>query len=104
VLGLLLALLILRRIVDPPDLAFAVSSQAGVFVGLIGAICAAFGGLVDTSRVVVEQYPEMAFWRPSAGELGPGSEPPPRRAQAPTRSPDRGREQNSVIESTAEEI
>jgi hypothetical protein len=102
-LGLLLALLILRRIVDPPDLAFAVSSRAGMFAGLLGAICAALGGLVDTSRQVVERYPDIAFWRPPAGELGAGAPPPRRRTHPPSREPDRGG-RGSYIDSTADEL
>ena len=104
VLGLLLALLILRRIVDPPDLAFAVSSRAGVFVGLIGAICAALGGLVDTSRVVADRYPDLAFWRPPAAELGAGAPPPSQPAVPPGRAPDRSGGQGGYVDSTAEEL
>src|SRR4051812_42543131 len=70
-LGLVLGVLILRRIVDPPNIA-GISAQFGVVVGLVGAICAVFGGLVDTSREVVDRYPDLAFWREPAGELGPG--------------------------------
>jgi hypothetical protein len=103
-LGLLLALLILRRIVDPPQLAFAVSSRAGVFVGLIGAVCAALGGLVDTSRVVVETYPERAFWRPPAGELGAGAPPSSHRMPPASREPDRGGGQSAYVDSTADEL
>ena len=70
-LGLLLFVLILRRIIDPPDLVDAeVSAQIGVYAGAIGAILVALGGLVDTGRHVVEVYPSL--WRPPAGELGRG--------------------------------
>jgi prepilin signal peptidase PulO-like enzyme (type II secretory pathway) len=70
-LGLVLFVLILRRIIDPPDLQDAtVSSQIGVYAGLIGAILVALGGLVDTGRQVVQAYPGL--WRPPAGELGRG--------------------------------
>ncbi len=69
-LGLLLAALILRRIIFPPDLADPVSSQVGVYVGLVGALLVALGGLVDSGRRVVEVYPGL--WRQPAGELGPG--------------------------------
>ena len=68
--GVVLAVLILRRIIFPPDLAQAVTSQVGVYVGLIGALAVAAGGLVDTGREVIEAYPTL--WRQPAGELGPG--------------------------------
>src|SRR3954453_5456065 len=100
-IGFVLGLLILRRIVSPPDLADPVSSQLGVFIGLIGALCAVFGGIVDTGREVVERYPEMAFWRPPAGELGAGAPPQSApRARRPQDPHDRG----AVVDSTAEEI
>ncbi len=70
-LGLLLFVLILRRIIDPPDLVDAeVTAQIGVYAGAIGAVLVALGGLVDTGRHVVEVYPSL--WRPTAGELGRG--------------------------------
>jgi hypothetical protein len=73
VLGLVLAVLILRRIISPPDLAGAdVKSQIGVYVGLIGALFVALGGLVDTGRTVVEAYPNL--WRPPRAELGRGTQ------------------------------
>jgi hypothetical protein len=100
--GVVLGVLILRRIVFPPDIGAPVQSQMGVFVGLIGAICAVFGGIVDTSREVAERYPDMAFWRPSAGELGAGAPPPPQneRFRRPA-DPNGG---DAVVDSTAEEI
>src|SRR4051812_39937768 len=64
--GVVLGLLILRRVVFPPTLADPVESQLGVFVGLVGALAAVLGGLVDSGREVVERYPEMAFWRAPA--------------------------------------
>lgn len=71
ILGLLLFVLILRRIIDPPDLADAtVKAQIGVYAGAVGAVLVALGGLVDTGRHVVETYPSL--WRPPAGELGRG--------------------------------
>jgi peptidoglycan/LPS O-acetylase OafA/YrhL len=69
-LGLVLAVLILRRIIFPPDVTGTVTSQIGVYVGLIGALLVALGGLVDTGRQVVQVYPGL--WRPPAGELGRG--------------------------------
>ena len=99
VVGLGVGLLILRRIVFPPDLADPVSAEIGVFVGLIGALAAAAGGIVDASREVIERYPEMPFRR-SAGELGAG--PDAGRPQ-PLRSPRRP-VSGGTVDSTAEEI
>jgi len=99
--GLVLGLLILRRIVFPPELADPVSSQIGVVVGLVGAVCAVFGGIVDTGSEVVERYPEMAFWRPPAGELGAG---PPAQQSARIRRPSNPHDGGGVVDSTAEEI
>jgi hypothetical protein len=99
--GFVLGVLILRRIVFPPDIADPVASQFGVFVGLIGAVCALLGGMVDTGREVVERYPEMAFWRPPAGELGAGAALAPTRASQRAPRPGGG---GQVIDSTAEEL
>ena len=52
ILGVVVAALILRRIIDPPDLSSPVVTQAGVYVGLIAALLSAFGGLVDTGREI----------------------------------------------------
>jgi hypothetical protein len=70
VLGIILAVLIRRRIVFPPDVVGTVTSQIGVYVGFVGALLVALGGLVDTGRRVVEVYPGL--WRPPAGQLGRG--------------------------------
>ncbi|HEY8584409.1 MAG TPA: hypothetical protein VIL49_15735 [Capillimicrobium sp.] len=71
ILGLVVAALVLRRIIDPPELVDStVSSQLGVWFGLVGALMVALGGLVDTGRHVIEVYPNL--WRPAAGELGAG--------------------------------
>ena len=50
--------------VDPPDLGFPISAQAGVYVGLAAGLAVAAGGLADSGREVV-----TAYWRPPAGEL-----------------------------------
>lgn len=105
VVGCVLALLILRRIVDPPDLGFPISAQIGVFVGLIGAIAVAIGGLVDSGREVVTAYPEMAFWRQPAGELGTGPDAGDRSRRVHRVGPSgSGDGQGEVVDSTAEEV
>jgi hypothetical protein len=55
VLGLLLAALIMRRIIDPPDIADPVSAQVGVYVGFLAALAVALGGLVDTGRRIAAE-------------------------------------------------
>jgi hypothetical protein len=74
-IGVVLGLLILRRIAFSPDIAGPVTAQAGVLVGLAGALAAVLGGMVDSGREIVERYPAMAFWRQPAGELGRESRP-----------------------------
>jgi hypothetical protein len=99
VVGVVLALLILRRIVDPPDLDFAVTAQIGVYVGLLGALCVAFGGLVDSGREVVTR------WREPAGHLAGGPDAHDRAARVHRVGPAGGGDrQGAVVESTAEEI
>jgi hypothetical protein len=101
-IGVVLGILILRRVVFPPDIADPVKSQFGVFVGLVGAVCAVLGGIVDTTREVADRYPEMAFWRPPAGELGAG--PSQSQASARARRPQDPHNGGAVVDSTAEEI
>lgn len=71
-LGLVLAALILRRIIDPPALDYPVSSQAGVYVGLAGALAVALGGLVDSTRKVVAAFPDLGAGGTGARSLPPG--------------------------------
>jgi hypothetical protein len=97
-LGLVLGALILRRIIDPPNIA-NISSQFGVFVGVLGAACAVLGGLVDTSREVIDRYPDLAFWREPVAELGPGGGGA---VSVSRRPPERGRP--DTVDSTAEEL
>jgi hypothetical protein len=97
--GLALGVLILRRIAFPPDLADPISAQAGVLVGLVGAVAGVVGGLVDSSREAVERYPEMAFWRPPAGELGGGAG-----ASHPMNGARHDAAGGHTVDSTAEEI
>ena len=102
VLGVVLGALILRRIIDLPDLSAPISAQLGVFVGLLGAIAAGLGGLVDTGREVVQRYPDLAFWRGPAGELGAGSGGAVRVPESP-RDP-RGGGRGAYVDSTADEL
>jgi hypothetical protein len=90
-IGLVLGLLIMRRILFPPDVADPVSTQFGVMIGLVGALAAAIGGLVDSGREVVERYPQMPFGRPPAGSLARGPRQPAGSGGA-------------VVDSTAEEL
>lgn len=97
-LGLFVAILIVRRIIDPPELDYAVTPQVGVYIGALGAFAAAAGGLVDSGREVVEQRPDLAFWRSPAGELAAGPD-----AGDPAGASRRGAPPEAV-NSTAEEI
>lgn len=90
IVGLVVAALIVRRIVDPPDLDYAVTPQLGVYLGALGALAAAAGGLIDSGREAVAQRPGLAFWRAPAGELPRGSTDAAR--------------QGEVVDSTAREI
>jgi hypothetical protein len=57
--GLVLAALIIRRIIAPPDIDATVTKDAGVYVSLAGALAVALGGLVDSTRKVVEVMPGL---------------------------------------------
>jgi hypothetical protein len=69
VLGLIVGALILRRIIDPPDISSPVLPQFGVYVGLAGALAIAIGGLVDTGRKLA---PAVGLARAPRAELPPG--------------------------------
>jgi hypothetical protein len=99
-LGLVLGALIARRIVDPPDVSAPVSAQLGVVVGVLGAVAAALGGLVDSGREVVERYPGLGFGRAPGGLLGPGADEEGARRRTPAPSPPR----SAYVDSTADEI
>jgi hypothetical protein len=100
-IGVVLGILILRRVVTPPELADPVTSQFGVLIGLVGAVCAVFGGIVDTGREVTGRRSDKAFWRPSA-EAG-ADDPPSDRRPRFTRPKDQ-HGQGGIVDSTAEEI
>jgi small-conductance mechanosensitive channel len=72
-LGLVLAVLIMRRIIDPPDIADPISAQLGVFIGFVGALAVALGGLVDSGRrIAAEGLGGIGLGRPLP-ELPPGN-------------------------------
>ena len=71
-LGLVLAALIMRRIIDPPEIDDPISAQFGVFCGFVAALAVALGGLVDSGRrVAAEGLGGLGLGRPLP-ELPPG--------------------------------
>jgi hypothetical protein len=58
-LGLVVGGLIMRRIIDMPDLSYPQHPQIGIWVAVLGAVLVALGGLVDTGRRVVQAYPGL---------------------------------------------
>jgi hypothetical protein len=75
VLGVVVGVLIARRIIDPPDLSSPVVTQFGVYVGVAGALLAALGGLVDTGRELVA--PVVGLGRAPRAELPAGGDNTP---------------------------
>jgi small-conductance mechanosensitive channel len=71
-LGLVLAALIMRRIIDPPDIDDPVSAQFGVFCGFLAALAVALGGLVDTGRRVAAEGLGGLGLGPPRPQLPPG--------------------------------
>lgn len=100
VVGLILAVLIVRRIIDPPALDYDVTPAIGVYLGALGALAAAAGGLIDSGREVVEERPDLAFWRGPVAELPSGSDEPAARGGRPRAGAPAG----EAIDSTAREI
>lgn len=72
-LGLALGGLIMRRIVDAPDLSVPLHPQLGIWLAFLGAILVAVGGLVDTGRRVVQAYPGLGG-STNARALPPGGD------------------------------
>lgn len=100
-LGLLLAVLIVRRIVDPPALDYDVTPAIGVYLGALGALLVAVGGVVDSGREVIARYPDLRPWGGPVGELPRGPEGGDRsRLRRSPVAPSRG----DVVDSTAREI
>ena len=75
VLGLVVGALIMRRIIDPPDLSAPVHPQLGMWLAFLGALMVAIGGLVDTGRRVVAAYPGLAGGGRAPRALPPGDGP-----------------------------
>jgi hypothetical protein len=100
VVGLVLAALIVRRIIDPPALDYDVTPAIGVYLGALGALAAAAGGLIDSGREAVEQRPDLAFWRGPVAELPSGSDETGSRV----RGPRGGTPAGDVVDSTAKEL
>jgi hypothetical protein len=100
-IGLLLAALIVRRIVDPPDLTDAVTPAIGVYLGALGALLVAAGGLVDSGREVIARYPDLRPWGGPVAELpgGPDAGDRSRLSGSPA-APSRG----ETVDSTAREL
>jgi hypothetical protein len=78
VFGVVLAVLVVRRIVSPPDLEDAtVSAKLGVYVSLLGALGVGFGGLMglgaDEEELEGDDGAASTFGLPAgpAGELPP---------------------------------
>jgi hypothetical protein len=71
-LGLGVGALIMRRIIDAPDLSVPLHPQLGIWLAFVGAVLVALGGLVDTGRRVVAAYPGLAGGGRGAPELPPG--------------------------------
>lgn len=99
-LGLLLAALVVRRIVDPPELVDAVTPAIGVYIGALGALLVAAGGLVDSRREIVARYPDL-WGGGSSRELPPG---PDGGDRSPRQRPPGGPQRGDVVDSTAREI
>jgi hypothetical protein len=69
-LGVIVAVLLLRRIIDPPDLSSPVLPQVGVYAGLVSALLVALGGLVDTGREIAP----IVGLAPRRPQLPPGGD------------------------------
>jgi hypothetical protein len=95
VLGVVLAVLIARRIISPPSVTGGVvNAQVGVYIGVVGAVAVALGGLVDSGRRIIAGVPLYGIAGGSpARALPPGEEeivdaeviedvPPPRRPRS----------------------
>jgi peptidoglycan/LPS O-acetylase OafA/YrhL len=100
-LGLLLAGLIVRRIVDPPQLDYDVAPAIGVYLGALGALLVAVGGLVDSGREVIARYPDLDPWGARRPALPPG---PDGGDRSPLRGHPSSPSSSDVVESTAAEM
>jgi hypothetical protein len=75
VLGLGVGALIMRLIIDTPDLSVPQHPQVGIWLAFLGAVLVAIGGLVDTGRRVIAAYPGLAGGGHAARALPPGGDP-----------------------------
>src|SRR5918998_5961151 len=71
-LGIAVGALIMRRIIDTPEISAPLHPQPGMYAALLGAILVAIGGLVDTGRRVSRAYPGHAGGGSASRELPPG--------------------------------
>ena len=71
-LGIAVGALIMRRIIDTPEISAPLHPQPGMYAALLGAILVAIGGLVDTGRRVAAAYPGLAGGGSASRELPPG--------------------------------
>jgi hypothetical protein len=74
VLGVVVGVLILRRIIDPPPLSSPMHAQPGLYIGFVAAVAVALGGLVDTGRRIVEGG--LSLGGPGLPQLPPAGRPP----------------------------
>jgi len=75
-LGLGLAVLIIRRIVDTPEYIAPLHPQFGIYLAAAAALMVAIGGLVDSGRRVSAAYQGLAGPGSRAKALPPGETPP----------------------------
>jgi peptidoglycan/LPS O-acetylase OafA/YrhL len=102
-LGLALGALILRRIIEPPNVDAPIAAQFGVAVGFVGAIAAAIGGLVDSGREVVAHHPGLGFGNAPGGLLNAGEDGEGARLRRRVPGPPT-HQRRGYVDSTAEDL
>jgi hypothetical protein len=73
-LGVIVGLLILRRIIDPPPLSSPMHAQPALYLGFVAAVAVALGGLVDTGRRLATGGFNLGG--PGLPQLPPAGRPP----------------------------